>query len=154
MPRKTKPFWDRIAIADNENECWLWKQAKFADGYGNYTVNGKTMRAHRHAYELTYGPVPDGLLVCHKCDTPLCCNPTHLFLGTPQDNILDMHRKGRSASQKIAQGKHVSLTDEQVVDIRLLHTQGATYEQLALVFGVHKDIIKGIVSRRSWTHLP
>ncbi len=68
-----------------------------ADGHdrGQVHIRYKNQYAHRVAYELATGPIPEGMVVCHRCDTPACINPDHLFVGTQQDNIADMHRKGR-----------------------------------------------------------
>ena len=75
--------------------CWLWTGAVSTDGYGKTTRHGKTMRAHRLAWELTNGEIPRGKIVCHNCDVPLCCRPGHMFVGTPRDNTLDALAKGR-----------------------------------------------------------
>jgi hypothetical protein len=79
-----------------KGDCLLWTGVTKRDGYGVIGIGrGKQYRVHRIAWEVKYGAVPQGLLVCHKCDTPLCVNVDHLFLGTPKDNTQDMIRKGR-----------------------------------------------------------
>src|SRR5688572_3279701 len=75
--------------------CWIWTGAATSLGYGFLNQKGKTFRVHRRVYEETYGPIQPGLFICHKCDVPACCNPNHLFAGTPRDNAMDMVRKGR-----------------------------------------------------------
>lgn len=74
--------------------CWLWTGAETGTGYGAFWAHGER-RAHRVSYRLYKGPIPNGMVVCHRCDTPLCVNPEHLFLGTQRDNMLDASRKGR-----------------------------------------------------------
>ena len=76
--------------------CWLWLAAVNSKGYGCYPYEGATRLAHRICWIYTYGAIPDGLCVLHKCDNPGCVNPEHLFLGTQGDNMRDMGRKGRS----------------------------------------------------------
>jgi HNH endonuclease len=90
-------FWKRIQKV--ENGCWLWTGSKSTGrcgGYGNLKFNGKTISAHRLAYILTYGEIPDQQEVCHSCDDRLCCNPAHLFVGTHLENMRDMFKKGRN----------------------------------------------------------
>jgi hypothetical protein len=77
-------------------DCLIWTGQRTRDGYGVIGIGrGKQYRVHRIAWEVCYGAIPDGLLVCHKCDTPLCVNIDHLFLGTAKDNVHDMMNKGR-----------------------------------------------------------
>lgn len=92
-----KPF-DDLYIPEPNTGCWLWLGVE-RNGYGTYTVraNGrkKMHSAHRFAWERVHGPIPKGLFACHRCDTPGCVNPDHIFLGTPRDNFEDMRRKRR-----------------------------------------------------------
>ena len=90
-------FWSRVDVR-TPGECWPWRGATNSDGYGRHKIAGVTLNAHRVAWDITYPdqPLPDGVLACHRCDNPPCCNPTHLFPGTPADNTRDMIRKGRA----------------------------------------------------------
>ena len=90
-----KRFWDKV---DKTGECWIWTAYTKTDGYGQFKFDGKMRGAHRMAWLLTNGEIPDGMLVCHTCDNPSCVNPNHLFLGTNQDNADDKMNKGRHAS--------------------------------------------------------
>lgn len=90
-------FWSKVRKSDG---CWLWTDKPHAPwGYGRLgnAINGKEIKAHRLSWMLHFGPIPDGLGVLHKCDTPLCVRPDHLFLGTQLDNVHDCVAKGRAA---------------------------------------------------------
>jgi len=91
-------FWTRTA--HRENGCVEWTGARFATGYGVFRFRGKNARAHRVAWTLANGEIPQGIDVLHKCDNPCCVNPDHLFLGTDKDNHQDKARKGRHWQQK------------------------------------------------------
>ena len=98
IPPLADRFWSKVDRSAGQDACWTWTAGRITDGYGGFKLNGKITPAHRIAWELTFGPIAEGLLACHRCDHPPCCNPTHLFLGTVQDNSDDMVLKGRQAS--------------------------------------------------------
>lgn len=85
----------RGSVAIKENGCWEWTKARDRDGYGRCYYRGYNMGSHQLSFLVHHGPIDDGLLVCHTCDNPPCCNPEHLFCGTRRDNTQDMMRKGR-----------------------------------------------------------
>ena len=97
-----------VRFNDNKYEvneitgCWEWKRATNNIGYGMFRIKQGLMRtAHRVSYELFKGPIPKGMVVCHKCDNPKCVNPDHLWVGTMKDNIRDMDNKGRRVTRPI-----------------------------------------------------
>lgn len=90
-------FWTRL---DKSSDCWLWTGATDKDGYGDTHYVGIGKKAHRVAYALSIGPIPSGGCVLHRCDTPRCCNPEHLYLGTPADNARDREERQRGRWSK------------------------------------------------------
>ena len=94
----TARLWSKVDVPSNKmvhRMCWNWTGST-AKGYGQIWVGNTNLRSHRLAYEIAHGPIPDGLLVRHKCDNPLCCNPAHLEVGTDADNAMDRVVRGRS----------------------------------------------------------
>jgi hypothetical protein len=130
------------------DECWLWTAGTFSDGYGQFSVHGHSVRAHRFAYQLAHGPIPAGMQVCHHCDNRRCVNPEHLFLGTTMDNLRDARRKGRMP--KRATHGRAKLTEAQVHAIRQRYEAGESQYALARVFGVHASAIGKIVRYDNW----
>jgi hypothetical protein len=102
MPER---FWSKV---DRTGDCWLWVAHRNAQGYGQFATgghHGAQVSAHRFAWELTNGPVPDGMFVLHHCDNPPCVRPDHLFLGTQRDNVLDAWSKGRHRTPTLPHGR-------------------------------------------------
>ncbi len=144
-------FWPKVVKAGND-ECWLWNASLSSNGYGCLNVAGVTRTAHTLAWELTNGPIPSGMYVCHHCDIKACCNPAHLFIGTSSDNARDMVRKGRHALNGLhgEQHPHAKLTRSIVVDIRASVAAGVSQSEMARRVGVTVSQINNIVLRKQW----
>jgi hypothetical protein len=145
---KRKSFWQDVVFSRG---CWVWAGGVGRDGYGKLKVNGKTVRAHRVAYELANGDIPEGMLVCHSCDTPLCVRPDHLFVGRPSDNSRDMVEKGRQARGE-SNGRS-KLTGDQVSEIRKRFHIGERRSDLAREYEVSWSLVNFIVNGESWKHV-
>lgn len=146
-------FVEKILITD---DCWKWTASKYHDGYGIFRKGSKIHRAHRISYEIFIGEIPDDMLVCHHCDNPACVKPSHLFLGTIQDNIQDKCDKGRASggSLKGEDSPSHKFTEDIVKNIRLLYATGKfSYSKLSKKFGVSKPTVKDMVKRRTWRHI-
>lgn len=121
--------------------------------YPQIRVGGEKVYLHRFVYEQLYGPIPSGLCVCHKCDNKRCVNPEHLFLGTYQDNMLDMVAKNRHGRVSLrGEARSKKLTEENVREIRAASV--GEDAALAKKFGMAKCSINMIRNRKKWAHLP
>jgi len=146
-------FLDKILITD---DCWEWIAGKYHDGYGIFRIENKSYRAHRVSYELFIGDIPDGMLVCHRCDNPACVKPSHLFIGTIQDNVNDRQNKGHSTGGKL-KGEDCpahKYTKKDVIEIRSLYNTGQySQRDLARKFNISRPTIKNMVNRDTWKHI-
>lgn len=136
-----------------ETGCIEWLGTTDRDGYGYFSIGDKNRRAHRYAWERKHGQIPKGLCVCHKCDNRKCVNVEHLFLGTSQENTQDRHAKGRTVGLKGSRHANAKTTEVSVRGMRWLYSCGATYGELATIFGLTKQTIRGIVHREHWKHV-
>lgn len=162
LRRNIEAFWSRVNKAA-PNGCWEYTGFRKWDGYGwlSRKIEGRKSRyitAHRYAWTLLRGQVPEGMQVLHRCDNPPCCNPDHLFLGTRDDNMADMWRKGRNPRGE--RSRHAKLTEAQAKAIldnppswpNKPHGGGGIHE-LADKYGVGYACIASLVAGRTWKHL-
>lgn len=176
--RDAKRFAAGVDRSGGQGACWPWTRS--GERYGRFHVHPRTVSTHRYAYEQEFGPIPDGMCVCHRCDNPRCCNPAHLFLGTTQDNTADRHAKGRDAAgdrsgsrlhpERLCRGDahparrtpgwrrgenngRAILTED---DVRAIKNSPRTYgsrDELAKRFGVTTHAIARIRAGRAWGHV-
>jgi HNH endonuclease len=141
----------KVDRSGGPDACHPWTGST-SHGYGMVTVNRRTFRAHRVAYELYVGPIPDGLLIRHTCDNPACCNPRHLLTGTDLDNKWDSIERGRHNFGK--KNGSARLTDEQVLAIRAQYASGRyLLRELGAIYGVSRVHVGRIVHGKKWAHL-
>jgi len=134
-----------------KTKCIEWTMSFDTCGYGHKKVNGVLKKAHRVAWETTYGSIPKGMCVLHRCDNTACIRPSHLFLGTRDDNMKDRNRKGRQARGE-SHG-NVKLTEAEVVAIRSSLSKGIPYTDLAEIYRVSPPTIHNIWTRKIWRHI-
>lgn len=159
MVYKKVPVEDRFlskVIIKADNECWIWNASLRKAGggfkYGQFSFNGYPEWAHRVAYILFNGPIPEGAKVCHSCDNTLCVNPNHLFLGTQKDNIHDMMAKDRDAFT--GERNHNSkMTKAKVLRARTLRKKGMSYASIGKILKVSISTIVDIIKNRTWSHV-
>lgn len=150
-PQQVAHFWGRVQQG-SADECWPWQGAKQHRGHGHLRVGGgRIEKAHRVAYFLTYGEPKH--FVCHRCNNPPCCNPKHLYDGTPQQNAADSIAAGTFvyAAKLGEENPNVRFTVEQILEIRRLYKTGQ-YKQseIATMFGTKQGAISDIIRRRTW----
>jgi hypothetical protein len=145
---------ERLFIPEPNSGCWLWMARLNKHGYGIFKVESKQRPAHRVVYEQTIGPIPQGMLACHRCDTPSCVNPEHIFIGTARDNTNDCVAKGRifrhNGSRRGEANTRALLSESQV---RIILASKSGKKRLAKAFGVHVSTIASIRKGRTWKHL-
>lgn len=153
-------FWSKVNIKDDEG-CWLWMGTRYsATGYGRYN----NQLAHRLAWEIEYGQIPEGRQVLHRCDVRHCVRPTHLFLGTQADNMRDMVAKGRHGVRTHPERwtnpppvprsredhPNALLTAKAVADIRRRAKAGQSFRSIAEHHGISKSTAWQIARGKSW----
>jgi hypothetical protein len=138
-------------ISKDESGCWLWTGGMSSTGYGRITRDGRGRQvgAHRLSYEAFVGPIPEGMQVLHRCDVRRCVNPEHLFLGTLQDNMDDMHAKGRGAPF----GHAPKLSSEDVLEIQRRAAAGEKRRDIARDFGIAHSLVTRIYAGKSHRRL-
>lgn len=156
-------FWAMVDCRAT-TECWPWRGGLTRKGYGYTSISrswtdapraGRFWQAHRFAWFLANGPIPTDsngrpLHILHRCDSPPCCNPAHLFLGTNLENVRDRETKGRGGDHRGEKHGRAKLTEEQVVAIRTRRSAGETCTALAAAFGIGKSHVSAIASNRRW----
>lgn len=144
---------DGLPAAPTEKGCWEWQGTlREKRGYGQIHYHGKSPSVHRFAYELFFAPIPEGLVVRHKCDNPRCVNPTHLEIGTFADNNRDTKERGRSARGE-KNGGGGKLTEKDVSQIKAKLRLRISQYKLAEEYGVSRPMIGMIARRVNWTHV-
>lgn len=149
-------FWEKVDRSGGPESCWIWTARRFDFGHGQFRTSQGNVPAHRFSWELAYGPIPDGLCVCHNCpggDNPACVNPAHLFLGTYLDNNRDMHAKGRARVSHGSAHCQAKLTEADVLVIREALARGEPQKSLAERFGVSRSNVGLIGQRKIWAHV-
>lgn len=139
------------SIPEPNSGCWLWLRAiSNREGYGQISVWGGILYAHRLSYLAYRGPIPHGLFVCHKCDVRTCVNPDHLFVATHQENMADRNRKGRTAHVKGEDNHASKVTAEQV---RSIISDDRLQRLIAADYGITQSQVSRIKSGDKWKHV-
>lgn len=150
----TKRFWARV---DNSGSCWLWTGSITSKGYGHLRFGGRQGQehmAHRLSYMFCVGEPPGELEVCHRCDTPACVRPDHLFLGSHLENMVDAKTKGRIRSARGEAAVQAKLTTELVLQLRSAYACGLSFNRLSAVVNVSARTVRNVVLGVRWRHVP
>jgi hypothetical protein len=146
-------FWAKADRSAGPEGCWVWTGAAYREGYGSVKDHAtrRTRRAHRVAWEIAHGDIPNGLWVLHKCDNPPCVNPAHLFLGTHADNMVDKFAKGRAVCGE--QNRRAKLTEEGAREAFRLTQTGLSDGSVGELVGVSSSCVRHIRLGYAWGHL-
>ena len=137
-----------------ENGCIEFIGGKIRNGYGQYYIdNNAPILAHRYAWILQFGNIPDGMCVCHKCDNPACCNVNHLFLGTHKENMQDAAQKGKTRGHQKHRRHRVIAEDIPVIE-ELYYHKGLSFNAIAKIYKVHHKTISKIIRGITWSQIP
>lgn len=146
-------FWSKVDKR-GEDECWPWTGLLGTSGYGSYRSLGGSMRAaSREAYEMTHGPLPGDMVVCHSCDDRRCVNPKHLWAGTVAQNNRDRDAKGRQVAPRGEKHRRATITEDMVREIRAMRAANRSYDEIRVKFGVSKSVVYLVSTGRTWTHV-
>lgn len=138
----TKEFIQSQSLPDSISGCWNWQGYRQSSGYGQFRLDGKSVTAHRMAWQLWNDQlIPNELLVCHRCDNPRCVNPAHLFLGSHSDNMQDCATKKRLSSSGTRVKRKRKLTDDQVREIRATRYNKEPLAAIAARYGVSSSCV-------------
>lgn len=154
-PELIDRFWGKVTKA-GPDECWMWQGACNGNGYGSFRVPGRmTVTASRYAYFIATKKWPGRYLVCHACDTPLCVNPAHLWLGLPADNTRDMVEKGRARNgdRRGSKNPRAKLSEDAVREIKRLIETGMSNMAIGERFSVHHSTVSLIRLGLKWKHV-
>lgn len=149
-PITTALFWSKVVIPDNPTDCWVWTRTRNDNGYGRFMISPHWVAAHRFAYEQFKGPIPEGMQIRHMCHNRLCCNPSHLEVGTAKDNAQDAVNAGRNSKGETHGNS--KLTSADVIQIRQNPERLKTVE-LAKRFRVSVGTISNIKTGKIWRHV-
>ena len=155
-PNLANQFWMGVKKGQNPDDCWEWVKGRYSTGYGMFTrayMLGFPRLTHRFSYMLHYGPIPEKMQVCHKCDNPACVNPHHLFLGTPSDNMQDCVQKGRHFHLEMRGEKHWKARLSEV-DVIAIRNDNRPLSVISKAYGCSKTHISHIKRRTIWGHIP
>lgn len=146
--RELNRFWSKVELIPF-HECWEWAAGRNKDGYGYFDLKGSPLRAHRVSWEINFGAVPPGMIVCHRCDNPPCVNPKHLFLGTQLDNMRDRANKKRTNTAGERNGA-AKLTRQLIDEILSLKGSGVNQQYVANKYTLSQSAVSRIWSGKRW----